>query len=219
MKPLLHLLALCAIGPATAAPPARIAIPPTSLWCVASQPIEIGADAGGKRFGDLVFQQLFLRLQDKAVSAELPSIGVPFLESVSSVPAAAPPASAQNAYAPVSKVILRVCAVVPPNLTGSPAGVDRVQRAAADVLATGCEAGNAKVCEARLTDHLKTREGLSDDQVRAVQWKTSQALSPDPAPAAISASLTDYALRPLDPKVKQPEAPRDWIVIWAPIPK
>lgn len=212
-------LALCGASEAAVGTPVRVPLPNTPLWCVSSQPIEIQKDQGGIRFGDLIFQQLYLRLQDKALAASIPSIGIPFLESASTATPTAPPASSASAPAPVEKVSLRVCAIVPPGLEAPPPGVEAVQRIATDVVAAVCDQANAKDCETSLADYLKIQLKLSDDNIRKVQWRTSQALSPDTSASAIAAGLTDFSLRPLQAQAKQPDPPRNLMIIWAPVPK
>jgi hypothetical protein len=209
--------------------PTLVAVPDHTDWCVTSQPVDLQPD-GQVPFGDLVFQALYLRLENSALSSHLPSIGIPFLESsvsqmVSSdaaVVVAPPPAVSGSLVtanaAPPLKFTLRVCSVVPTDAPAPPQGVLALTVPKANDYALLCEVARESACKTSIESVLRSANHATDEYIAAITWRTSQPLTNDPGAANLISSLTDHTLRPLTPGMAPPSTPKLLIVISAPTP-
>lgn len=219
--------------PSIASEPVRVTVPSHPVWCVKSQPIEIEQDKE-LRFGDIIFQSMYQRLERNALAAGLPSIGIPYLES--STAGGVPPADTlqkkgdATTVVPVTgavpipvpvKYILHVCSAVPFGISNKlPPGVFELMLSETTVYALLCAVQNESGCKLDIEAYVKKTHNLTDDNLRNLEWRTNQPKTKDESGAAIANALSDYSLRPLssDSDVVG-ELPLDFMIISVPVPK
>lgn len=199
--------------------PIKVTVPSKKVWCVSSQPVEIEKDPEGLRFGDLIFDELFRRLQRQAFSTSIVSMGVPFLESAIQVTTPASATTLTDPEPAVVKHILKVCSVVPKDAPQPPTGVEGVSVPQMDGLALLCDVTNGKECELAIEVVLRNEYGISEDDIRKTHWRTSQPLSNEATAGAMENSLVDFTLRPLLPEIATPKPPLNLMIVWTSVPQ
>jgi len=204
------------------AQPVTFDLPPRSVWCVASQPVVVDEKQGQgpASFAAVLFNALYARLEKAAIELRVPSLGIPFAESLQVQPQpVAAPASAPAALPP-PRYVLRVCANVPPNLP-LPVESLRVQALvlpAAKVYAALCDAADEGPCRQALQARMQTDLKLTQSQLDAVQWQVGQPLDARTDAEGLRAGLADFKTRPLSPGTPVPPLPRDKLILWATAP-
>lgn len=201
------------------AEPVSVYVPNHQVWCVSSQPITLEPDTGGTRFGDLVFYELYQRLERAALKAALPSIGIPFLESVHQLPVPIPPSTAPAPAATPSaqpKFVMRVCSNVPGD-TGAPSldlRVEPMVLAATTIYGILCNADDVEACNQELRQKVRIDKDLTEDEAAELEFSVSQSLDGRPDGPSLLKSLIDYSARPLKEGNPLPNLPRDKLILW-----
>jgi hypothetical protein len=225
-------------GALAVAQPVSITVPSRPAWCVSSQPIALEPDQGSTRFGDLLFYELYQRLERAALKAAVPSLGVPFLDSAKEQPALAPAAPAHTPpaglaaaatvtasgpavatvtpAAPQAKYVMRVCANVGPSIPAPDVAlkVEPVVFNAATVYAALCNANDDGLCRQELRKRVQSDKKLTDDQAAKLEFSASQSIDGKADAASLLNSLTDYSVRPLKEGMPLPNVPRDKLILW-----
>ena len=199
--------------------PIKITVPSKKVWCVSSQPVEIEKDPEGFRFGDLIFDELFRRLQRLAFSTSIVSMGVPFLESAIQVATSASATTTPDPEPAIVKHILKVCSVVPRDAPQPPMGVESVSVPQMDGLALLCDVTNGRECELAIEVVLRNEYSMSEDDIRKIHWRTSQPLSNEATAGAMENGLVDFTLRPLLSEVSTPKPPLNLMIVWTSVPQ
>lgn len=205
--------------------PVTFDLPPRPVWCATSQSFAVdeNREQGPTSFAAVLFNALYARIEKAAIDLRVPSLGIPFAESlqVQSEPIAAPAApGSAPAAPPPPRYVLRVCANVPPDLL-PPAEALRVETfvlPAAKVYAALCDAADENPCRQALQAKMQADLKLTRAQLEVVQWQVVQPISERSDVDGLRAGLTDFKARPLNSDVPAPLLLRDKLILWATAP-
>lgn len=227
--------ALAAMPAAAQSQPVRLTVPQHVLWCATSRPLEV-TDATDPVFADLVFDQLYEALEEAALGAELVSVGIPFAEEPRLTAGGeeprpdSPPVPEAGPAATSATYVITVCSVVDPAAPAPPpspparddgtvpvaAQFARKEVPARDVYAIHCKVEEEEDCKTRLAELIRSEGRTLPDDMDG-KWRVRQALAADGSPAALSAALSDYKLRPLGPESTEEEPPLSFAIYWLPV--
>jgi len=200
--------AIWLIASVAQAAPLRVAVPSHLEYCVASKPLTPDAYALPE-VRDALFQTLSGQIDDEALQAQLPSIGVAFVDAVEEVP----PAAADGAAAGGMKYIVHECAVV--SGRGNPplpaAGVRSVP--ARTLYATICASASIEKCKRDVEGAIRQEHSTPAELARPIVWRTRQALQADESEANLAASMSDTSLRVLHEPAPRIIVPADVVVV------
>lgn len=181
------------------AAPQRITVPAHLEYCVTSRSLDAKAYELPEVRSEL-FDSLYRQIEQAALDAGLPSMGVPFVDAVTSTthPTTVPPAGASvGAPAPAVTYVVRECAIVPSR--GAPALQSPGLREVAErsVYATLCVHGSIEACKRELEKIVRQDNASPADLARPIIWRTRPALAADSSVANLVASMSDSGLRVL----------------------
>jgi hypothetical protein len=191
----LSLLAPAAIS----ATPQRVTVPAHFEYCVMSKPVPASAYELPE-VREALFQELYKQIEQAALAAQLPSMGVAFVDAImqganaQEVPATGVPASSAPSQA---TYVVRECAVVPAR--GAPplptSGFREVPERS--LYATICAPASIEACKRDLEKVVRPENTSPSDALRPIIFRTRPALSSDDSVDNLVASMSDAKLRKL----------------------
>ena len=187
------LLSLAA-PPSISATPQRITVPAHLEYCVVSRPVS-ASKYELPEVRDALFQELHKQIEQAALAAELPSMGVTFVDAIMSGndvhEDGAGTSAAEKTY------IVRECVIVPA-LGNPPLPAGGVRQIAEKTLtATICNSTAIEACKRDLETVVRQESNSPADATRPIIWRSRPALRTDDSVDNLVASMSDAKLRKL----------------------
>lgn len=183
-----------AAAPGVSATPQRITVPAHVEYCVVSRPVGV-SKYELPEVREALFQTLYKQIEQAALAADLPSIGVAFVDSI--VPGNDVPEDGGAANATEKSYVVRECAIVP-TIGNPPLPPDGVRQIAEKTLtATICNSTAIEACKRDLEKAVRQENSSPADAARPIIWRTRPALRTDDSVDNFVASMSDAKLRKL----------------------
>jgi len=198
------------------ATPQRITVPAHTEYCVMSKSVNASAYELPE-VREALFQELYKQIEQAALAAELPSMGVAFVDAVMPGTDAqgVTATGVQAGTAPSATYVVRECAVVPTR--GTPplpdSGVRNVPERA--LYAMICAPESVEACKRDLEKAVRQDNSSPTDTMRPIIFRTRPALAQDDSVANLVASMSDARLRRLRDSAPQVQAPDDLLILSA----
>jgi hypothetical protein len=187
------LLSLAA-PPSISATPQRITVPAHLEYCVVSRPVS-ASKYELPEVREALFQQLDKQIEEAALAADLPSIGVTFVDAIT--PGNDLHEDGAGASAPEKTYVVRECVIVPA-LGNPPLPASGVRQIAGKTLtATICNSTAIEACKRDLEKSIRQENGSPADATRPIIWRTRPALLTDDSVDNFVTSMSDAKLRKL----------------------
>jgi hypothetical protein len=170
------------------ATPHRITVPTHREYCVVSRPID-ATHYDIPEVREALFQDLSRQIDQAALAAGLPSIGVAFVDAV--MPGSAVSNASEKTYT------VRECVVVP--ASGNPPLPAQGLRQVAERIVTAaiCSSTAIDACKQELETALRRENNSAPDATQPIIWRTRPALGADDSVENLVKSMSDAKLRKL----------------------
>ena len=176
------------------ATPRRITVPAHIEYCVVSRPVST-SNYELPEVREALFQELYKQIEQAVLGAELPSMGVAFVDAI--MPGNDAHEAGPGANSSEKTYVVRECVIVP--ALGNPplpaAGIRQV--AERTLTATTCPASSIEACKRDLEKAVRQENSSAVDATRPIIWRTRPAIGTDDSVDNLVASMSDAKLRKL----------------------
>jgi len=194
------------------ATPRRITVPAHIEYCVVSRPVS-ASNYELPEVREALFQELYKQIEKTVLGAELPSMGVAFVDAI--MPGDDAHEAGSSANSSEKTYVVRECVIVP--ALGNPplpaAGIRQV--AERTLTATTCPASSIEACKRDLEKAVREENNIAADVARPIIWRTRPALGTDDSVDNLVASMSDAKLRKLKDNIPSVNAQENLVVLSA----